>query len=65
MEYITVETRASDVNCPDCGERMRKRDYPIRPWPSEIRNADSMTPYFGQAFCDSCGENLQLWRYLR
>ena len=65
MDYITVETRVSDVNCPVCEKRMRKTNYPLRAWPSEIRNADHMRPYLGLASCDSCGTNLQPWRYLR
>ena len=64
VSYITVERPDSDVNCPDCKQRMRKQDFPLHPWPKQIQNAQNMRPFLGQAFCDSCPSGPHQWRWM-
>ena len=60
-EHIMVDTKDSDVNCPDCGERMRKKNSPLHPWPRQHQGVEVVTQYLGVAHCDSCQNGPRLW----
>ena len=67
MNLLMVDTRDSEVKCPHCQEKMRKITYGLPfPRPEDIKNAQKMSQYYGQAICDSCeNRDIRGWAYTK
>ena len=61
---MTVESRGSDVSCPNCGQSMRKLSYPSDSWPRSVSPAQSVSRFLGLAFCDLCRRGPHEWRMM-
>ena len=57
-----VEHKDDPVLCPKCGKKAQKTDYPFKPMPPDPPNAENMTLYLGQAYCEECDDTFP-WCY--
>ena len=64
VDFVEVEHKDDPVICPKCEKKARKTDYPFKPMPPDPRNAENMTLYLGQAYCEEHDDTFP-WCYYR